>query len=412
MRVGSWLGAALWKLALRLSVSVLVWLAVILSAGLVLLAACHAIYAVAASLLAGISVRWMVQRWHLAQLRRLEMPARLAEFRMEGERLHCVLDEPRFHQYIEARKWRWVAAVAAGVICLALVEWAPPGGDVLTKAGVPNGWLYMLSAQLWPLLPLYTGLFFTGGVWPGQHWRPEARWARQAKAVMETRVAEANAVLGWQEIDGLTPAVEALQAAMGLEQGAGYRELAWLALEEDAASIWHLEKVRRTLDVCTEIARQDLRHLCAVLPEYRMVEQRLEMARALSPKVRTYDLQQCEKELGEVFEGLSSLVAQRRWEKLASEIAETGRKLSGLCTDLIADLQIQSAEVPRGVLAAESDPYHVLGISRETPSTVVRKVRLSLAQIYHPDIGTTTSNSRKMAEVNAAYDMVMKERGG
>ena len=62
------------------------------------------------------------------------------------------------------------------------------------------------------------------------------------------------------------------------------------------------------------------------------------------------------------------------------------------------------------VLAPGSDPYRLLGISVDTPTPLIRKLRLRLAQLYHPDISDSTRNSAKMAELNAAYDAVMKDR--
>ena len=62
------------------------------------------------------------------------------------------------------------------------------------------------------------------------------------------------------------------------------------------------------------------------------------------------------------------------------------------------------------MLTPGADPYALLGIHRDTPIPSVKKLRQRLAQVYHPDIGGETCNSAKMAELNAAYDAVMRER--
>jgi DnaJ-class molecular chaperone len=62
------------------------------------------------------------------------------------------------------------------------------------------------------------------------------------------------------------------------------------------------------------------------------------------------------------------------------------------------------------MLSPGVDPYRILGINAATPTASIRKLRLRLAQLYHPDIGDSTANSAKMAELNAAYDSVMRDR--
>jgi DnaJ-class molecular chaperone len=49
-------------------------------------------------------------------------------------------------------------------------------------------------------------------------------------------------------------------------------------------------------------------------------------------------------------------------------------------------------------------------VSVDTPTPLIKKLRLRLAQLYHPDVSESICNSTKMAELNAAYDAVMKER--
>ena len=62
------------------------------------------------------------------------------------------------------------------------------------------------------------------------------------------------------------------------------------------------------------------------------------------------------------------------------------------------------------MLAPGTDPYRTLGVSAQTPTASIKTLRLRLAQLYHPDISDGTGNNIKMAEVNAAYDAVMRDR--
>ena len=413
MRSAATANTSRWFFSIRLLAHAVLWIAVAAAAGLALLAALHAAYAVIASLAVGAGIRWAGQRQHLASLRRSRQPAKLARFVFGRDRLHCEVDENRLRRYTQALEWRCAAAAAAGLLCWAMLHFRWFSGDLVPAFGSHFDRWNLLAASLLPVLPLYSALVFLGVAWPGQQWEPENRWARQAQAVIEARVAEANGAMGQQELDGLAPGVEMLWQALDLEQGTDYREAARLAFEQNVATAaLHPEKLRRTLDVCTEMARQDLHHLREVLPEYGPAEQWLSIARTLSPLVRTHDLQLRTKELEKGFEALRLLAAERRWQELQRETASLSGKLADLCSDLRSELRFQSTAAPVGVLAPGTDPYRVLGISPGTPTPVIRKLRVSLAQIYHPDTSAATSSSSKMAEVNAAYDAVMKEREG
>ena len=59
------------------------------------------------------------------------------------------------------------------------------------------------------------------------------------------------------------------------------------------------------------------------------------------------------------------------------------------------------------------DPYSVLGISRDATDDEVKKAYRKLAKQYHPDIHPDREFAeKKMAEINAAYDRIIKQRQG
>ncbi len=59
------------------------------------------------------------------------------------------------------------------------------------------------------------------------------------------------------------------------------------------------------------------------------------------------------------------------------------------------------------------DPYGVLGISRTATDDEVKKAYRKLAKQYHPDIHPDRDFAeKKMAEINAAYDQIIRQRQG
>ena len=65
-----------------------------------------------------------------------------------------------------------------------------------------------------------------------------------------------------------------------------------------------------------------------------------------------------------------------------------------------------------------TDPYKVLGVSRDATDDEIKKAYLALARKYHPDKYTDTDladlAAEKMKEINAAYDAIrdMRAKGG
>jgi hypothetical protein len=168
----------------------------------------------------------------------------------------------------------------------------------------------------------------------------------------------------------------------------------------------HPETVESVFDAITELARQDLNDLSTALAAFREAEGHLKAVRALAAASRHPAHEIRAEELGDELDYLSRLASERRWQDLQQRAVWLESELDALQ----GSLSLQPSSVPQVILASGNDPYRVLGVSVDTPTPLIRKLRLSLAQLYHPDLSHSTRNSAKMAELNAAYDAVMKDR--
>ena len=61
-----------------------------------------------------------------------------------------------------------------------------------------------------------------------------------------------------------------------------------------------------------------------------------------------------------------------------------------------------------------NDPYRVLGVPQGASDDEIKAAYKRLAKKYHPDLNDGSSeDEKKMAEINEAYDMLMKrDRNG
>lgn len=386
----------------RRLVQVCAWLTATTSALLIALAILHSALAALSSVAAGAAVRCLGQALNLKRLRQSPKPTQLANFEFQGDRILCIVNDARILRYTTAWQWRLAAAVVAGGLCLVTQRIPLLEFDLLPEFVPSLRWLSPLIEGCSALLPVFSCILFIHVKGPERH------WAGQAKAAIEARVvASASRILQPRELDGLAAGVEALWRALGLERRGEYRAAVAKHLRaHTTAAVLHPEIAESILDAMTELARQDLRCLSASLASYRAAECHLKGVQMLAAANREPWHEMKVEELATELGRLATLASERRWEELQRRAVRLENELDGLR----ATLSQHSASVPAVVLAAGSDPYRVLGISADTPTPLVRKLRLSLAQLYHPDISHSTRSSTKMAELNAAYDAVMKDR--
>ena len=61
-----------------------------------------------------------------------------------------------------------------------------------------------------------------------------------------------------------------------------------------------------------------------------------------------------------------------------------------------------------------SDPYQILGISRNATEEEIKKAYRNLSRKYHPDANVNNPNKEqaeeKFKQVQQAYDQIMKEK--
>lgn len=341
------------------------------------------------------------QQWNLRQLCQSEKPTQVATFHLHGGAIIARIDEEKLLRLASPWRWRIAAAASAAFVCWAaqhtpIPAWNLLPGSVESSLGVPR-----LTATFTLALPLFAALLFLEAKGPIQF------WAGRARRAIEHRIAQANARLQRQELDGLAAGVEALWQAIAVERRGEYRAAADRYLRSDPAqAVLHPQKTESMFAVITELARQDLSELSLSLACCRAVEGDLKAAQTLAKTTHAPWQENKAEELRAEFASLPGLAAERRWQ----ELRHRGARLQDQLTHLHAELRLHSASVPPVVLAPGTDPYRLLGITPDTPTPVLRKLRMHLAQIYHPDINQSIRNSSKMAELNAAYDAVMKER--
>jgi hypothetical protein len=359
--------------------------------------------AAATAIATGVAVRLLGQTLNLKQLRQSDKPAELATFEFDGEKILCNIDERQILRYTSAWKWRILAALTSAGACLAVQHLPVPVFHLLPAASFGNfPGLASLIGGCAAALPVYTAIFFL------QVKGPERRWAAEAAAVIDKRAAaSSDRLLQPRELAGLAAGVEALWHALGLPEREEYRAAAARYIGDNTPkAALQPETAEKFLDALTELARQDLRDLTTSLDAYRGVECRYRAVQMLAAAIRQPDRELKLDELGSELDYLLRLASERQWEELQRRAVWIENELD----QLHESLRLHSSSVPPVVLAPGSDPYSLLGVSVDTPTPLIRKLRLSLAQLYHPDISHSTRNSAKMAELNAAYDAVMRDR--
>jgi hypothetical protein len=350
----------------------------------------------------GVYVRCLGQQRNLKQVHRSSKAAELAVFTFDGQVIRCHFEDSSILDITSGWKWRVAASVAAGLACLSVQHLRGLGFSLLSAdPGIPH-WLRWILDGCLPALPLYIAALFL------RIKGPERRWTNQLKAAIETRAAVSLAeILTRQELDGLEGGIDVLWRKLGVDRCGDYRAALRKRIQTHTAeAVLQPASTTAMLQALTELARLDLQSLSAAVGSVHRIQCEVGVVHALASASRNplheMKAEELERELGQ----LTLLAANRQWDDLQ---ARTG-KLQAELDDLRARLGRHSASVPTVTLPLGSDPYRLLGVTVDTPTPLIRKLRSRLAQLYHPDVSGSAGNSIKMSELNAAYDAVMRDR--
>lgn len=347
---------------------------------------------------AGLLIRWMGTRRRWRAVLRGDGARSLADFRLVKGGVECIFHEDAIDRFGGPQLWRATAAVVAGAVCIIVLRchWMP--WTVLDAVRIPH-WLVKIGFVRWPLLPLASSAFFLLVRGPAAHRREI--W----KAAIRSRAADAAAeMMRSGEIDGLEAGVTALYRQFDLWWAGEYRAAIHEWVKSDTATtIFEPDAAASFVKSVTERARGDLNHLSEAAASFHTLEC---YRYALETLIRTFGGPQTEllERTSRSMDELRALAIAKRWNDFSKCAAE----ISGELESEILDFQLSSRSVV--TLPAGTDPYRVLGAEISMPTATIKKLRLRLAQVYHPDIGGETGNDMKMAELNAAYDAVMRER--
>lgn len=321
-----------------------------------------------------------------------------ARFRVINGNLECTFHEDLVNRYGRSLAWRVAAAFAAGTVCLAAqhFHWLP--WNLLHLTELPP-WLARTGDLCSPLLPLAFSVLFLLARGPQTYW-PEA-----LKTAIRSQADEVlTAIMRPGEIDGVEAGVAGLYRQLDLWWAGEYRAsiLRWIEAHTEQA-IFEPQAAADFIKDITKVARTDLNHLAEAAESFRAVECRhyaLEALMRATGEARPEFAQQAARSTDE----LRNLAITKSWEQLTVRAAE----IKGELDDSILEFRLRSQMVV--TLPSGTDPYRVLGTESSASTATIKQLRLRLAQVYHPDIGGDTSNGTKMAELNAAYDEVMRER--
>jgi hypothetical protein len=357
---------------------------------------------------AGVIVRWLAYRVTLSRLRVTREITKFAAFDYDGARIQCSFNEPALLRAVDPWTGRWLSALLAWAIC---GHWL--GGRQVNFSVLPPVTLHVpLVAYIVAcgLIALPYAFFILFMLVPG--WRK--RWSRQAKAVIEARAAAALVgVEGPIELDGLEVGAAALWQQLDAEDVGTYREAIRRWLREHAAeAVIAPESTQALLATVTELARLDMGHLGGAITIYREVEKRFAEAGMLTRVLRDEVLVQRCRRLEQELQRMRVMLYGRNWEAGDKRSKQLQRELEEFAEELFGRVRLLANSTTHVSLAACADPYRLLGVDANAPLSSIKRVRQKLALIYHPDTGGETCNAVKMAELNAAYDALVRVRSG
>jgi len=390
------------KKRIRLFVMALLWILATLSLFFLLLAILHSFVAVTLALAAGAAIRCLGQWWNMKRLHSSGKAAELATFSCDGRAVICDLDEVRTLRFLHAWQWRIAACVVAGGVCMA-AQYA----SVIEISLLPT-WLFSEHWMQWTIesfsraLPAFACAFFL--VFRG----PKRRWINQAKSTVQARADRSiAAILAKRELDGLGAGIEFLWRELKIDRCGEYRAAINRRLQSyTAEAVMQPQTTAAVLESITELARQDLRRLCAAVKSYRLVESQLKVIEALANLYPDPVNELCVEELRGGLNQIYALAENRQWDALEQYSASLKSRMDAAQEKICRN----ASTTPRSILATGSSPYRLLGVAPDTPTLSIRKLWLRLAHLYHPDMSGSTYGSAKMAELNAAYAAIMKDR--
>jgi len=350
----------------------------------------------------GVAVRCLGQQWSRKQVRRSPKAAELAGFSFDGRAILCHFEDSAIRAFTSAWKWRTAAAIAAGLACLAAQHLHALGFTALPASPRIPHWLHGVLDACLPGLPLYIAALFL------RIKGPERRWMNQLKAAIDTRAAASLAeMLAPQELDGLEGGIDVLWQKLGVDRAGDYRAaLSKRIGTHTTEAVLQPATTSAMLQALTELARLDLRSISTAVDSFQQIQREAGIVRALASASRNPLHEMKAEELERELEHLTVLAANRQWDDLQARVGRLHAELD----ELRSRVGRHSASVPTVALTPGSDPYRVLGVTADTPTPLIRKLRTRLAQLYHPDVSGSTGNSLKMSELNAAYDAVMRDR--
>lgn len=378
------------------------WLLATFSSLSLFLAILHSLVAVVIAFIAGAATRCLGQRWNVKRLSHSGKVAEMATFSFDGHAVFCVLDEARTSQYLHAWKWRIAASVVAGGVCLAVLHTPALAIHLLPAWAFTEHWLKWTIESFSKALPAFVVAFFLLNRWPKRRWINQARRTVQARADCAFAAIMAN-----RELDGLGAGVDCFWLELKVDRRGEYRAALNRRLHSHTAeAVLQPLKTAALLESLTELARQDLRLLYTAVNNCRQIELQMNVIQTLASIFLDPANELTVVELRSGFGLIHTFAENRQWDDLERYMASFQSRLEAAQERICRN----ASRPPPTTLVTGNNPYRLLGVAPTTPTPTIHKLWLRLAHLYHPDMNGSAFGSAKMAELNAAYAAIMKDR--
>ena len=378
------------------------WLLTTFSSLSLFLAILHSLVAVVSAFIAGTATRWLGQRWNVKRLSHSGKVAEMATFRFDGQAVFCTLDEALTSQYLHAWKWRIAASVVASGVCLAVLHTPALAIHLLPAWVFTEHWIKWTIESFSKALPAFIAAFFLFTRWPKRRWINQARRTVQARADRALAAMMAN-----QELDGLGAGIDCLWQELKVDRRGEYRAAVSRHLQSHTAeAVLQPLATAMLLESITELARQDLRRLYAAVNSYRQIELQMNVIQTLATIFLDPANELNVAELRSEFGLIHTFAENRQWDDLEQYMASFQSRLEAAQERICRN----ASRPPPTTLVTGNNPYRLLGVAPTTPTSTIHKLWLRLAHLYHPDMNGSAFGSAKMAELNAAYAAIMKDR--